>query len=824
MRSPWTALPSMFGVFLIVSTACDTQRLTPVEEVPVASITVTPPELSIAVGARIAVLAIPVGSGGSTLSRSIAWSSSNPAIAAVSQTGDASAEVLGVAVGTTSITASSGGKSSSITVTVTQQPVVSVDTVVIAPTSASVDAGQTVQLTAVAKDAGGNVLPGRTVNWSSSNTSIATVSGFGLVTGVAPGSVVITAASEGQQTTATITVMTPPATPIASVDVAPATATVVAGQTVQLTATARDASGTALTGRSITWASANAAVATVSASGLVTGVSGGGVTITATSEGKAGTASVTVTSPPPPPPPPVASVSVSPTAPSVAVGQTIQLTATVRDASGNTLTDRVVTWTSANTTVATVSSTGLVTGRAGGSSTVTATSEGVSGAATVTVTTTVTDPATVSTLAVSSATASSVTLSFTEVTDGAGRPASYEVRYAISPLSWGSATPVAQGTCAVPLAGTTIGAVRSCTVQGLAAGTSYQFQLVAFRGALNVDAVFGALSNVASGTTAASTAPVATVTVSPPSVSLGVGGTQQLTAVLADASGNTLTGRVVTWSSSSPSTATVSSAGLLTAVAVGTATVTASSEGRSGAATVTIVTAPPPGGWPNEPAGFTMVRDAAWNAVTPSGWLAAYNEDNLATVAADATAPHSASNVLQFRYPAGFAGGSAPATIYTSGGITAKEYFIGMWWKPSNPWHGHSSSINKVFFFYTESWADLVMTMYGPNGGPYHLRVVTQGMPSSGTYMTQNVNVIPVVLGQWHRIEVHAKYDSYYGARDGFIRWWVNGILVGSHTGLGFPNDAGFREFQLSPTWGGLGGTKAQQDYYWYDHVYLSRK
>jgi hypothetical protein len=57
------------------------------------------------------------------------------------------------------------------------------------------------------------------------------------------------------------------------------------------------------------------------------------------------------------------------------------------------------------------------------------------------------------------------------------------------------------------MTGTTIGARRTCTVLGLAAATAYQFELVTFRGTLNVDAVFGGLSNMASGTTSGSIVP-----------------------------------------------------------------------------------------------------------------------------------------------------------------------------------------------------------------------------------------------------------------------------------------------------------------------------
>src|SRR5213592_2381621 len=111
-------------------------------------------------------------------------------------------------------------------------------------------------------------------------------------------------------------------------------------------------------------------------------------------------------------------------------------------------------------------------------------------------------PTPVADLTVSAVTDTSVTLSFTEVDDGAGNPASYDVRYALTPISWGSAPSVARGNCAVPVSGSAIGARRSCTVVGLAPASSYQFQLIAFRGTLNVNAVFGALSNVASGATA----------------------------------------------------------------------------------------------------------------------------------------------------------------------------------------------------------------------------------------------------------------------------------------------------------------------------------
>ncbi|MEK7787190.1 MAG: hypothetical protein AAB658_17445, partial [Chloroflexota bacterium] len=82
-----------------------------------------------------------------------------------------------------------------------------------------------------------------------------------------------------------------------------------------------------------------------------------------------------------------------------------------------------------------------------------------------------------------------------------GQPATYNIRFSSSGALWGPAPSVTQGTCATPLAGTTVGATKTCTVLGLSPATAYQFQLVPYRGTLGAGPVFGPLSNVASATT-----------------------------------------------------------------------------------------------------------------------------------------------------------------------------------------------------------------------------------------------------------------------------------------------------------------------------------
>ena len=373
-----------------------------------------------------------------------------------------------------------------------------VSSVTVQPKAATLLVGDSAQMSATVLMS--NSRPPASVQWTSTNTALATVSSAGLVRGRGAGSLYIRATSGSKRDSAALAVVAPSPAPVASVVVAPSSATLQIGGTLQLTTTLRDANGNPLGGRAVTWGSSTPGVATVSGSGLVTAASVGSATIIATSEGQSGSATITVAAVP------VASVSVSPASASVQAGQTLQLTATPKDANGNALSGRSVVWASGNAGVATVSASGVVSGVAAGSTTITATSEGHSGTAAITVTAPVNNPGTVSDLAVVGVTDTGATLTFTEVNDGTGRPASYDVRYQVGGITWGpTALGVTQGTCATPVAGTAIGAKRTCTVLGLTPATAYQFQLVAFRGTLTVNAVFGGLSNITGATTTSST-------------------------------------------------------------------------------------------------------------------------------------------------------------------------------------------------------------------------------------------------------------------------------------------------------------------------------
>jgi hypothetical protein len=176
------------------------------------------------------------------------------------------------------------------------EPPPAVTAVEVTPPNPTVATGGTVQLSAVTR-AGTEILTGRTVTWDSDDDATATVSPSGLVTGVAEGTAQITATSEGVTGTTTVTVEP---IPVGSVTLYPdsaANATLIAGDSLDLTDTTRAASGAVLTGRVVTYNSTNTNVATVTTQGRIRALAAGTARIIATSEGKADTAEITVVEP-----------------------------------------------------------------------------------------------------------------------------------------------------------------------------------------------------------------------------------------------------------------------------------------------------------------------------------------------------------------------------------------------------------------------------------------------------------------------------------------------------------------------------------------------
>ena len=276
-----------------------------------------------------------------------------------------------------------GGKDAPTGPTEGDAPTPIATTLTISETALSLSSvGATAQLTATVLDQTGATMSGASVSWASSDTDVAAVSTMGLVTAVATGMANITATLGSLQATAIVTVVTPPiATTLTISETALSLSSV--GATAQLTATVLDQTGATMSGASVSWASSDTDVAAVSTMGLVTAVATGMANITATLGSLQATAIVTVVTPPI-----ATTLTISETALSLSsVGATAQLTATVLDQTGATMSGASVSWASSDTDVAAVSTMGLVTAVATGMANITATLGSLQATAIVTVVT-----------------------------------------------------------------------------------------------------------------------------------------------------------------------------------------------------------------------------------------------------------------------------------------------------------------------------------------------------------------------------------------------------------------------------------------------------
>lgn len=529
-----------------------------------ASIQVTPRSVSLHVGATAALSARVANAVGGLLDGAdVIWSSTAPAVAAVSGSGG----VAGVDEGAARVVARVAGTAlaDSVDVTVTRAPVAAVS---VLPGAITAQVGTSAGFTAAVFGPAGEPLTGRAVAWTSSDEAVATVDAAGRAAALTPGTSVITASAEGVEGTAVLTVtLAPPPPPaaVASVDVTPAVTSVPMGAARAFTATPRAADGSALAGRPVTWSVDQAGVASMAANGTAAGLAPGTTLVRATVEGVTGTATLTVTDTATV----VGSVTVSPATAAVETGGTVALTATVRDAGGVILGGAAVAWSSDAPAVATVDAAGTVTAVAAGTAVIRAGSGGVEGVATVTVSDVPPPPP--------------------------PAVASVEVNPAAASVDMGAtaafgATPRAADGSA--LTGRTVtwtvdhGAVASVAADGTVTGLT--------PGSTTVRATSEGVVGTAALTVVDTATVVGSVTVSPGAPALETGATTALTATVHDTAGAVVVGAPVAWSSDPPGVATVDAAGVVTAVSPGTAVVTANSGGVEGAATVTVTDPPPP--------------------------------------------------------------------------------------------------------------------------------------------------------------------------------------------------------------------------------------
>ena len=256
----------------------------------------------------------------------VIWASSNASVARVN-----SGTVTAIKEGTATITASAGGKSSTCTVKVSTK-VVSVTSITLDKTSLSMKVGETETITATVNP---DNATDKSVTWGSSDVSVATVAD-GRVTAKKSGTAIITAKSGSCIAECTVNI----SVDVESVTLDKTTLSLTVGETATLTATVKPDDAT---DKNVTWTSSDESVAKV-ADGKVTAVKSGKATVTAKCGVKTAECAVTVTVP-------VSSITLDKTTLSLVIGESFTLTATVKP---DDATDKTVTWSSSDESVARV--------------------------------------------------------------------------------------------------------------------------------------------------------------------------------------------------------------------------------------------------------------------------------------------------------------------------------------------------------------------------------------------------------------------------------------------------------------------------------------
>lgn len=564
----------------------------------------------------------------SATNKTVTWSSSNTSSATV----DSSGLVTAVSAGSTTITVRTADGNYTATCLLTITGTIAVSSVNLNKTVATVGVATTTQLVAT-------VLPNnstnKTVSWSSSDVTKATVNASGLVTGVATGSATITVTTVDGGKTATCAVNVVTSVPVTGVGLNQSTAFLATDSTLQLTATL---SPTNATNTAVTWSPSTGSIATVSSSGLVSAVGPGTVNIVATTTDGSFTATcrITVYSGAFVP---VTGISVSPTSRTLEVGGTQQLIATVSPAGA---TNKLLTWSSNSASVS-VSQTGLVTAVSPGPATVTVTTQ--NGSRTATSSILVNSPALI-TMNPQSTSVSSGAIVFILATI---------TRPGINPLAmtWSSSNTSIATVPSTGLVSATTG--NTTTIRVRVTGTG--------NGTATITA--NATGFGISGTTSVVvTTRVQSVTLNGSNVSVAIGQTFQAVPTI---SPGTATNQAVTWSSSSPTVATVDANGLITALRNGTSTIRATSVDGAKSATLTVSVVTPVTGVTVSPTTLTLNRAATSRLVTTITPPFASNVGVRWSSSNSRVASVTSAGVVR-----GVVAGTATITVRTnSGGLTA---------------------------------------------------------------------------------------------------------------------------------------------------------
>lgn len=227
----------------------------------------------------------------------------------------------------------------------------------------------------------------------------------------------------------------------------------------------------------------------------------------------------------------------------------------------------------------------------------------------------------------------------------------------------------------------------------------------------------------------------------------------------------------------------------------------------------------------NQPPGLSLVTDRAYDLVKELGWL--MNATPNFSILNDNSAPQSPSHVGRVTFPAGFQGGGAPLMAWYDIPGNKTKIYVSFWVRFSANWVGHSSGVNKIFFFQINRGNKVYLTAQGTGASSLQPQIRVQQINENPVTRNLLPNLSTgkrIVRGQWAHWELILKSNTN-GQPNGTADWWVDGTKVGSYSNINFvpataPNV--WEKIKLNPTWGGTGGKVPADQQMDVDHTYVS--
>lgn len=239
--------------------------------------------------------------------------------------------------------------------------------------------------------------------------------------------------------------------------------------------------------------------------------------------------------------------------------------------------------------------------------------------------------------------------------------------------------------------------------------------------------------------------------------------------------------------------------------------------------------------WTNEPPGSTTLLDCPFSQLPtyPTTYCNIENGYRAGSIATDSSAPVSPPNAFKSAIQAGSATGGSQLNWRTPGSTTYREMYVGLMWRTNPQFEGRQVG-NKMFFIrgpltngvflfggsaLSNGTAPMIFS-HNTGGNP----ILDNSHACANEYgFTCFPNVSPgtLTVGTWFKLEGYIRSSTTPTSRDGIVRWWVNGVLVGNYTNFNYPGN--LNEWVWTETWDGFVNPVPTTEWAHYiDHLHIS--